>query len=62
MGSCVKRAYNTKNSCDHAALQYNFFVKIKEVLGDHGGCFDRIDSIVFTGTVLLILGWICMLF
>lgn len=60
-GSMVKRAFGAKDSCDHAARQYTFFAKIKDVMGDHGGCLDRIDSIVFSGTVLLLLGWIYIL-
>ena len=60
-GSKVKRTFYIKDSCDYASLRFALFKQIKAFLGDHGGCFDRIDSIVSTGTILLILGWIYML-
>lgn len=59
--SMVKRAFGIKDSCDCASEKYTFYKKIKSFLGDHGGCLDRIDSVIFSGTILLILDWIYIL-
>lgn len=60
--SKVKRSFGVKDSSDHAVIKYPLYRPIKNFLSAHGGCLDRIDSVVFTGTVLLFLDWFYMLF
>ena len=55
--SYMKRQFNVKDS-NELVVKNPFFDKLEFIVGEkegHGGFLDRIDSIAFTCTILLIL-------
>ena len=58
--SFLKRKFNVKDS-NEILIKNKFFEKLELVVGGsegHGGFLDRIDSVAFTCSVLLIISWI----
>ena len=60
--SKVKRSFGIKNSSTWAVALHPFYRPVKNFLGAHGGWLDRIDSVTFSGAMLLFLGWFYTLF
>ena len=55
--SYLKRQFKVKDS-NEIVIKNKFFEKLETLVGGtegHGGYLDRIDSIAFTATVLLII-------